>query len=105
MEKWVVTAKKADFQGIGRKYGIDPVIARIIRKADILETEPDIKKHEDSSNDNGNYCISSHLIADSSGNALCLDQRLIYIKLIHKCLVQSFTLIQSQCDFQNFRRK
>lgn len=28
MEKWVVTAKKADFQGIGRKYGIDPVIAR-----------------------------------------------------------------------------
>ena len=35
MEKWVVTAKKADFQGIGRKYGIDPVIARIIRNRDI----------------------------------------------------------------------
>ena len=42
-------------------------------KADILEAEPDVKKHEDSSNDNGNYCISSHLIADSSGNALCLN--------------------------------
>ena len=66
-------------------------------KADILEAEPDVKKHEDSSNDNGNYCISSHLIADSSGNALCLNQGLIYIKLIHKCLVQSFTLVQSQC--------
>ena len=39
MEKWVVTAKKADFQGIGRKYGIDPVIARIIRNRDITGDE------------------------------------------------------------------
>ena len=30
-EKWVVAAKKADFQAIGREFGIDPVIARIIR--------------------------------------------------------------------------
>ncbi len=37
MEKWVVTAKKADFQEISRKYGIDPVIARIIRNRDITE--------------------------------------------------------------------
>lgn len=44
MEKWVVTAKKADFQGIGRKYGIDPVIARIIRNRDITE-EKDIKEY------------------------------------------------------------
>ena len=28
MEKWVLAAKRADFQEIGRKYGIDPVIAR-----------------------------------------------------------------------------
>ena len=42
MEKWVVTAKKADFQGIGRKYGIDPVIARIIRNRDITGDEADI---------------------------------------------------------------
>ena len=39
MEKWVVTAKKADYQGIGRKYGIDPVIARIIRNRDITGDE------------------------------------------------------------------
>ena len=37
MEKWVVTAKKADFQEISRKYGIDPVISRIIRNRDITE--------------------------------------------------------------------
>ena len=37
MEKWVLAAKRADFQKIGRKYGIDPVIARIIRNRDITE--------------------------------------------------------------------
>lgn len=36
MEKWVVTAKKADFQEISRKYGIDPVIARIMRNRDVV---------------------------------------------------------------------
>ena len=35
MEKWMVYAKKADFQGIGRKFGIDPVIARLIRNRDV----------------------------------------------------------------------
>ena len=35
MEKWVVYAKRADFQGIGKKYGIDPVIARLIRNRDV----------------------------------------------------------------------
>ena len=39
MEKWVVTAKKADFQKIGVRYGIDPVIARIIRNRDIVGDE------------------------------------------------------------------
>lgn len=39
MEKWVVTAKKADFQEIGVRYGIDPVIARIIRNRDIVGDE------------------------------------------------------------------
>ncbi len=37
MERWVVTAKKADFQKIGRKFHIDPVTARIIRNRDIIE--------------------------------------------------------------------
>ena len=35
MEKWVVTAKRADFQKIGRTFGIDPVIARLIRNRDV----------------------------------------------------------------------
>lgn len=35
MEKWVVMAKKADFQKIGREFGIDPVIARLIRNRDV----------------------------------------------------------------------
>ena len=36
-EKWVVAAKKADFAGIGKKYHIDPVVARLIRNRDIVE--------------------------------------------------------------------
>lgn len=35
MEKWMVYAKKADFQGISKKFGIDPVIARLIRNRDV----------------------------------------------------------------------
>lgn len=35
MEKWVVTAKKADFEKIGQTFGIDPVIARLIRNRDV----------------------------------------------------------------------
>ena len=36
MEKWVVAAKKADFDQIGRQFHIDPVIARLIRNRDVL---------------------------------------------------------------------
>lgn len=38
-ERWVVAAKRADFYGIGRKFGIDPVIARIIRNRDVVGDE------------------------------------------------------------------
>ena len=37
MEKWMVYNKKADFQKIGSEFGIDPVIARLIRKRDIQD--------------------------------------------------------------------
>lgn len=43
MAKWYVAAKKADFQKISEKYGISPVIARIIRNRDVTEDE-DIRK-------------------------------------------------------------
>lgn len=39
MEKWVVAAKKADFRKIGETFGIDPVIARIIRNRDVVGDE------------------------------------------------------------------
>ena len=36
MEKWFVQAKRADCFAIGKKFHIDPVIARIIRNRDII---------------------------------------------------------------------
>ena len=44
MEKWVVSAKKADFQEIGRKFGVDPVIARLIRNRDQI-TDQEIDRY------------------------------------------------------------
>ena len=37
MEKWMVYNKKADFQKIGSEFGLDPVIARLIRNRDIQD--------------------------------------------------------------------
>ena len=39
MEKWVVAAKRADFNRIGKIFGIDPVVARIIRNRNMTEEE------------------------------------------------------------------
>lgn len=39
MEKWVVSAKKADFHSIGQQFHIDPVIARLIRNRDVIGEE------------------------------------------------------------------
>lgn len=36
MEKWKVAAKRADFKGIGERFGIDQVTARIIRNRDVI---------------------------------------------------------------------
>ena len=35
MAKWYVAAKKADFNGIGQRFSISPVLARVIRNRDI----------------------------------------------------------------------
>lgn len=43
-KKWVVSAKRADFKGIGEKYGIDQVVARIIRNRDVIE-DKDIEQY------------------------------------------------------------
>lgn len=44
MEKWVVAAKRADFYKIAEEFGIDPVIARIIRNRDVIG-EADIRMY------------------------------------------------------------
>ncbi|MBQ4282850.1 MAG: single-stranded-DNA-specific exonuclease RecJ [Lachnospira sp.] len=44
MSRWMVYAKKADFNAIGEKYNIDPVIARIIRNRDVCRDE-DISRY------------------------------------------------------------
>ena len=40
MERWVVAAKRADFAAIGKEFGIDPVIARLIRNRDVQDRAP-----------------------------------------------------------------
>ena len=37
--KWVIAAKKADFNRIGERFGIDPVIARIMRNRGMTEAD------------------------------------------------------------------
>lgn len=39
MQQWMVYQKKADFQGIGEKFHIHPVIARLIRNRDVVGEE------------------------------------------------------------------
>lgn len=43
-EKWMLRTKKADFNEIGKKFNVDPLIARLIRNRDII-LEEDIKKY------------------------------------------------------------
>lgn len=44
MEKWLVLNKGADFKGIGEKFHINPVTARIIRNREVVE-ETEIRKY------------------------------------------------------------
>ena len=43
-EKWMLRTKKADFNEIGKKFNVAPLIARLIRNRDII-LEEDIKKY------------------------------------------------------------
>ena len=44
MAKWFLAAKRAEFEEIGKKYNISPVLARIIRNRDVIE-DADIEKY------------------------------------------------------------
>ncbi len=39
MQEWRVYSKRADFEAIGRRYGIDSVVARVIRNRDVIGDE------------------------------------------------------------------
>ena len=39
MSKWMVAAKRADFQRLSQEFGISPVLARIIRNRDVITDE------------------------------------------------------------------
>lgn len=39
MEKWYIEVKKADFDGIAKKFHISPVVARLLRNRDMTEDE------------------------------------------------------------------
>lgn len=43
MARWMMMAKKADFEGIAKKFQISPVLARVIRNRDVI-TEEEIEK-------------------------------------------------------------
>ena len=49
-ERWTVKTKKADFAAIGRRFGIDPVIARLIRNRDVI-SEEEVEKYLHGSKD------------------------------------------------------
>ncbi len=38
-KKWVIAAKRADFTGIAKRFGIDQVTARIIRNREVVGDE------------------------------------------------------------------
>ncbi len=44
MAQWFITAKRADFEKIAEKFGISPVLARLIRNRDVIE-EDEIRKY------------------------------------------------------------
>ena len=61
MEKWVVVNKGADFAGIGKRFGIDPVTARVIRNRGLTD-EAEIERYLNGTL--GDLC-DPHLLKDA----------------------------------------
>lgn len=72
MEKWLVSAKKADFNAWAQEFGISPVLARIIRNRDVTETA-DVRKYL-----NGTLgdCYSPRLLHDMDKAVELILQRI-----------------------------
>ena len=71
-QKWFVTAKKADFQAIGARFGIDPVTARIIRNRDIVGNDA-IADYLDCST---RQLHNPHLLKDADDGAEILAKKI-----------------------------
>ena len=71
-QKWFVTAKKADFQAIGARFGIDPVTARIIRNRDIVGNDA-IADYLDCST---RQLHNPHLLKDADAGAEILAKKI-----------------------------
>lgn len=71
-EEWYITAKKADFAGIGKTFSIDPLIARLIRNRGI-EGEGEIRKYLQGTLAD---LYSPHLLKDAEKAALLLQKKI-----------------------------
>lgn len=78
MAKWFVSAKKADFNKIGEKYHINPVIARIIRNRDVIGDEQ-IEKYLNGSLDD---LYSPNLLKDMDKAVSLLNDKILQKKKI-----------------------
>ncbi len=72
MSEWKIYAKRADFNAIGERFGIDPVIARIIRNRDI-EDDENINKYL---NGNLDMTYSPFLMADMEKGCMLMADKI-----------------------------
>ena len=72
MEKWVVSAKRADFAAIAERFHIDQVTARIIRNRDVV-TEEEIEEYLTGTLDS---LASPHLLMDCDKAAGILAEKI-----------------------------
>ncbi|MEE1032079.1 MAG: single-stranded-DNA-specific exonuclease RecJ [Ruminococcus sp.] len=78
MEKWVVSAKKADFQKIAATFGIDQVTARIIRNRDVVGDDA-IQMYL---NGNRQHLLSPWLMKDMDKTVRILEEKIRARKMI-----------------------
>ena len=71
-EKWMVYAKKADFDGISKRFGIDKVTARILRNRDIV-SDDDIRMYLEG---DMSSCHNPHLMKDADKAAYIIKERI-----------------------------
>ena len=72
MEKWFVINKKADFEELGRKFGISPVTARLIRNRDVI-SEEEFEKYLNGSITEAN---DPHLLKDVDRLCMLLKEKI-----------------------------